>query len=117
MKNGSIIEDGNKYWYLNDQLHREDGPAIEHVSGNKAWYLHGQLYREDGPAIEYTNGDKDWYLHGQRHREDGPAVERWDGRKYWFLHGKEIDVKSNKEFLRLVKLKGFGNEKWFICGF
>ena len=23
---------GTKYWYLNDELHREDGPAIEHPS-------------------------------------------------------------------------------------
>ncbi len=34
-------EDGNKYWYLNDKLHREDGPAIEYANGNKSWYING----------------------------------------------------------------------------
>jgi hypothetical protein len=24
-----VYEDGHKGWYLNGQLHREDGPAIE----------------------------------------------------------------------------------------
>ena len=34
---------GNKYWHLNDGLHREDGPAIESVYGYKAWYYHGKF--------------------------------------------------------------------------
>jgi hypothetical protein len=34
--------DGNKYWSLNNQLHREDGPAIEH-DGNKRWYINDKL--------------------------------------------------------------------------
>jgi hypothetical protein len=85
MRNGLIIgKGGHKHWYFNDQLHREDGPAIEDAYGHKAWYLHGKLHREDGPAIEYANGTK-----------------------YWYLNNKLIDVNSNKEFLRYVKLKGF----------
>jgi hypothetical protein len=28
-------------WFLNDQLHRVDGPAIEHADGNKEWYHNG----------------------------------------------------------------------------
>ena len=40
MKNG-LIEDnlGNKRWYVNDKLHRTDGPAIEFADGDKFWYL------------------------------------------------------------------------------
>lgn len=37
----SIKENGDKYWYLNDKLHREVGPAIELANGSKAWYLEG----------------------------------------------------------------------------
>ena len=51
------------------------------------WYLNGQLHREDGPAVEYADGAKHWYLNGEWHREDGPAVEYADGRKFWFLNG------------------------------
>ena len=42
-------------------------------NGNKSWYLNGKLHREDGPAREWANGDKVWYLNGKLHREDGPA--------------------------------------------
>jgi len=39
-----VSENGTKSWYLNDQLHREDGPAAEYASGNKEWYLNGVNY-------------------------------------------------------------------------
>ena len=31
-----IENDGSKSWYLNNQLHRKDGPAIERANGSKA---------------------------------------------------------------------------------
>jgi hypothetical protein len=55
---------GDKIWYLNDLLHREDGPAVEHVNGAKEWYLHGQLHRTDGPAIECADDYNEWWLNG-----------------------------------------------------
>ena len=41
--------DGTVRWYIFDralsgQLHREDGPAIEHSDGSKGWYLNDCLY-------------------------------------------------------------------------
>ena len=56
--------------------------------GDKAWYLNGKLHRENGPAVEYTIGDKYWYLNDKLHRENGPAVEYASGYKYWYLNGK-----------------------------
>jgi len=56
---------GNKMWYLNGKLHREDGPAVEWVTGGKQWWLNGKLHREDGPAVERANGDKDWWFNGR----------------------------------------------------
>jgi hypothetical protein len=55
---------------LNNKLHREDGPAVEHSDGHKAWFLNGQRHREDGPAIEYSDGHKVWYLNGEHLTED-----------------------------------------------
>jgi len=91
-EDGPAIEwaDGTKSWYLNDQLHREDGPAYEYANGNKFWCLNGQLHREDGPAIEYIDGDKYWYINNQLHREDGPATEWADGTKHWYLNDQEL---------------------------
>ena len=65
-------------------------------NGDKAWYLNDKLHREDGPAIEYANGNKFWYLNGKRHREDGPAIEWADGDKSWYLNGKEVTEEEHK---------------------
>jgi len=98
-------ERGVKRWYLNGRLHREDGPAIEGIDGHKSWFFHGQLHRLDGPAIEYATGSKAWLINGQRHRIDGPAIEYYDGDKRWWYQGKLINVYSQKEFEKLLKLK------------
>ena len=83
---------GCKSWFLNDKLHREDGPAIEWADGYKQWYRYGKCHRDDGPAIEYPNGHKEWYADGIWHREDGPAIEWPDGRSDWFLHGEKYSL-------------------------
>jgi hypothetical protein len=57
MDNPEIDEHGNKFWRLNGQLHRTDGPAIEWADGC-------QRHRTDGPAVTYPDGRKSWYLHG-----------------------------------------------------
>lgn len=81
---------GDKYWFLDGKLHREDGPAIERANGNKYWYRNGKFHREDGPAIEYGCGDKYWYLNGKLHREDGPAVEWANGYESYWIDGEEL---------------------------
>ena len=97
MKNGLIIDkDGTKYWYLNDELHREDGPALEWVGGDQEWYLNGKLHRVDGPAEEWSDGSKFWYLHDKRHREGGPAIEWASGDKWWCLNN--VQLVQPKEF-------------------
>jgi len=56
---------GNKFYYVNKKMHREDGPAVEYIDGTKSWYKNGIPHREDGPAVEYPNGTKYWYLNGR----------------------------------------------------
>jgi hypothetical protein len=75
----------------------EDNQPVMEVSkyGTKRWYLNGELHREDGPALEYADGNKYWFLNDKLHREDGPAVERADGTKKWYLNGEEM---TEKEF-------------------
>ena len=51
-----VYDNGDKYWYLNGKLHREDGPAVEWSNGSKEWWLNGELHREDGPAVECVDG-------------------------------------------------------------
>ena len=42
-----VTDAGSKFWYLNGQYHREDGPAIEFADGNKEWHLNGQELTEE----------------------------------------------------------------------
>jgi hypothetical protein len=114
--NEMIRMNGNKEWYENAQLHREDGPAIESINGDKEWwikgkrhrvngparelynehkelhtkewYTKGQLHRAFGPAREGVNGYKEWWSAGLLHRLDGPAIEYTSGLKEWWFHGK-----------------------------
>ena len=70
MKNGlKEYSNGDKEWYINDKLHREDGPAVEFADGYKAWYINGNRHREDGPAVQYADGDKIWYLNDKQYNE------------------------------------------------
>jgi hypothetical protein len=65
MKNGYYKDEvvGTQEWYLNDKLHREDGPAVIWASGTQYWFLNGKRHREDGPAIIWADGTQSWYLH------------------------------------------------------
>ena len=86
-----VYGNGDKSWYLNDKLHREDGPAIEYSNGYKVWYLNDKLHRVDGPAVKGSDGYKAWYLDGVKYTEeefnqkinscDGKVVEI-DGKRY-----------------------------------
>ena len=100
----------NKYvtcYYLDDKLHRTDGPAEEYKSGTKIWFQNGLQHRIGGPSHEYSNGDKSWYQNGLFHRLDGPAYECVSGNKFWYYEGKRIDCNSQDEFERIIKLKLF----------
>jgi len=65
-----VYDNGNKFWYQNDELHRLDGPAVEYANGNKHWYQNDKLHRLDGPAVEYANGNKRWYIDDKQLTEE-----------------------------------------------
>ena len=96
IKNGLYKgSNGESWWYKNNLLHREDGPAVEYKDGRKEWWINGKRHRKDGPAIESLEG-KYWLQNGKYHREDGPAIEEYaNGHKMWFVQGVEY---SEEEF-------------------
>ena len=96
-----IDNDGTVRYYLNGELHRIDGPAIEWANGDKYWYINGQHHRLDGPAIEWADGSKTWWINGKRHRIDGPAVEFSNGNKSWYINGTYY---SRSEYYHKLKL-------------
>ena len=83
---------GEKKWFVNGQLHRGNGPAIERpygVNGNRLWFVNGKHHRDGGlPSIEYDNGNNEWWVDDNLHRDGGlPAIE-YDGYKAWYVSGQ-----------------------------
>ncbi len=76
-----------------------------YIDGTKEWWLNGNLHREDGPAIEWADGSKLWYLNGNRHREDGPAIEHAGGTRAWFLNNKNYSEAEWKKEIAKIKNK------------
>ena len=105
-----VYDNGTKEWYLNAQLHRENGPAVEMADGTSAWYFFGKQHRSDGPAVECPDAKlKEWWVNGNLHKEDGPAIEYENGNKYWFLNGKEVteeDVMSTSMVGKRLTIDG-----------
>lgn len=77
-------------WYLGDEIHRDDGPAIIYVTGEEFWYQHSKRHRVGGPAAKWPNGREEWYLDDNLHRIGGPAVYVPNGKVEWWVNGKQI---------------------------
>jgi len=91
VKNGLIVDEfGRKQWFVNDQLHRTDGPARIWPDGRQEWWVDGRRHRTDGPAVIYANGSQEWWVCGQLHRLDGPAFIRADGTQEWLVNGENV---------------------------
>ena len=37
-----VESNGTQSWWLNDKLHREDGPAIIYANGTQKWFLNDE---------------------------------------------------------------------------
>jgi len=103
-----VVEHDGTVTYRNiaGQLHRTEGPAVEHPDGRREYRQNGvllyeigddgsalyrddgRLHRECGPAVERPDGSKEWFRHGKRHRKDGPAIEHADGSVGYWVDGQ-----------------------------
>ena len=77
-------------WYLNNWLHRTDGPAYIGVNGYQGWYQNGKRHRTYDPAVIRANGTQVWYQNDKAHREDGAAVIKANGTQVWYLNGTKL---------------------------
>ena len=59
---------GEKYWYKNGKLHREDGPAVINKT-IKYWYNDGKLQ-----SVEHDNGYRSLYKDGKFIKTEGERV-------------------------------------------
>jgi hypothetical protein len=50
VKNGPITQqNGVIFWYVDDKLHREEGPAVESESGFTSWWLNDEFVSDIKP--------------------------------------------------------------------
>jgi hypothetical protein len=73
-----------------------------YASGNKSWYLNGQLHREDGPAIEYVDGHKSWYLDNvwytkSQHKAEMARRNNTCSGKVVTIDGKQYELAEIKQ--------------------
>ena len=61
-----------------------------HANGDKEWYLNGLLHREDGPAIEDADGFKYWCLNGYP-TDPETIVDLWLMRGKFCFYDKDND--------------------------
>lgn len=79
----------HRTWFMNDLIHRDNGPAREWKDGTVEYFKEGKLHREDGPATIYPNGDYAYYINGKQHRVDGPSVQ-YNGWVMWYRNGERL---------------------------
>jgi hypothetical protein len=63
-----VYSEDSVCWYLNNQKHREDGPACLRNHGREEWWKEGKKHRTDGPAVTWADGSKEWWIDGYRYR-------------------------------------------------
>jgi len=99
--------DGTKQWFLNNKLHRLDGPAVETPEGSRCWYYRGLNHRVNGPAIEYADGSRVWFYYGALHRLDGPAIyytEIFGDNHYgWYINGNKMSEEKFNKVMSICK--------------
>lgn len=69
---GQLFKRGKKW--VNNQLHRLDGPARIWADGSQEWYVNNQLHRLDGPAVVWADGSQEWRVND---KDITKAVEKW----------------------------------------
>lgn len=57
--------DGGKAWFVDGELDR-----VESTNGDKWWFKNDNIHNDNGPAIEYANGNKEWYLNDKQVTEE-----------------------------------------------
>jgi len=78
-------------------LHNHIAPSVyQKENGYKEWWLNNKLHRNSGPAVEHINGDEEYYFNGMRHRTDGPAVMFIDGYKEYWVNGIQLTEEQFK---------------------
>lgn len=65
---------GSKFYYRDKLRHRIGGPAQEYGNGDTTWFVNDRLHRLDGPAIDWKH-QKGWYIDGKEYTKEAFDIE------------------------------------------
>lgn len=79
------IQAGDVIYFLNNKLHRKNGPAFIRITELYIWVLNGVVHRDnDLPAVEsFDDSLKIYFKNGLKHRLNNPAEINGKEIKYW----------------------------------
>lgn len=66
----SIDPDGDMEWWVHGKQHREGGPAIVYDNGMEYWMYNDELHREDGPAVTDNETYFRYYIHNKEYSKE-----------------------------------------------
>jgi len=75
---------------------------VEWANGDKDWYRNGKLHREDGPAVECANGIKFWYLNDIEYTESAYKAELSKRSTTPPCNGKIVEIDGKKYQLTAI---------------
>ena len=71
-------------------------PYCHVEAGVTIWFVDGQIHKQDGPAMIFPDGDKVWFDHDKKHRIDGPAFIGNNGKHEWWINEVHITEEVNQ---------------------
>ena len=89
----------------------------------KRYWVDGELHREDGPAWIWPDGTFEWYKKGVLHNDFGPAVIDIDGTFEYWVDGNEVSLEDIQRKIYLMYkstprmvIKKDGTKIWKLPG-
>lgn len=114
-------EEETYHWIRNGEYHRIGGPALVEVGEVTEWWVDGQLHREDGPAVQYHDTTCVGYYHrGKLHNDVGPAVINLTGADdnlyAYYLDGVKMSVDEWGSKRKAVRYHDISCVDYCHCG-
>jgi hypothetical protein len=79
----SLAADGALEWKnQRGEFHRIGKPALIFPNGDVIWFVNDKLHRDDGPAVEYPSENKfEWYKDDEPYEPSAHEIMAWKMKK------------------------------------
>ena len=60
---------------------------ISGIGYAEGWFLNNEIHRDDGPAITFKDSERHWYRYDYFYNLNGPTIIKPSGKKYYHIDG------------------------------